>query len=243
MPNHLMSKIHFSGEQSRIDELLESIKGEETLFDFNRVIPMPESLNIEAGTHTENGLKAYRDFITAYTMDGTVEKDLLNIPKEKEEIFLKARPDINLDEWNLGRTAFQNEQKYGSKTWYEFHIQAWGSKWNSYNSEMAEDNTIEFNTAWTNVKPVVLALSQKFPNIEISYRWADEDIGINMGDVTFKNGECVDEISFDNDSKEAIEFAADMWGIDLEEEGFVFNEKLGTYERQDMDIEESPTMN
>ncbi|MDE6726272.1 MAG: hypothetical protein K2J79_11795, partial [Ruminiclostridium sp.] len=61
MPNHLMSKIHFSGEQSRIDELLESIKGEETLFDFNRVIPMPESLNIEAGTHTENGLKAYRD--------------------------------------------------------------------------------------------------------------------------------------------------------------------------------------
>ena len=242
MPNHLMSKIHFSGEQSRINELLESIKGEETLFDFNRVIPMPESLNIEAGTHTENGLRAYREFITVYTMDGTLEKDLLNIPKEKEEIFLKARPDINIDEWNLGRTAFQNELKYGSQTWYQFHIQEWGSKWNSYNSEMAEDNTIEFNTAWTNVKPVVLALSQEFPDIEINYRWADEDIGINMGDVTFKNGECVDEISFDNDSKEAIEFAADMWGIDLEEEGFVFNEKSGTYERQDMDIAENPTM-
>ena len=241
MPNHLMSKIHFSGEQSRIDELLESIKGEETLFDFNRVIPMPESLNIEAGSHTENGLKAYRDFITAYTMDGTLEKDLLNIPKEKEEIFLKARPDIDLDEWNLGRTAFQNEQKYGSKNWYEFHIQQWGSKWNSYNSEMAEDNTIEFNTAWTNVKPVVIALSQKFPDIEINYRWADEDIGINMGDVTFKGGECVDEISFENDSKEAIEFAAEMWGLDLEEEGLIYNEKSGTYERQD--IEESPTMN
>ena len=242
MPNHLMSKIHFSGEQSKIDELLKFIKGEETLFDFNRVIPMPESLNIEAGTHTENGLKAYRDFITAYTMDDSLEKDLLNIPKEKEEIFLKARSDIDLDEWNLGRTAFQNEQKYSSKTWYEFHIQAWGSKWNSYNSEMAEDNTIEFNTAWTNVKPVVLALSQKFPDIEMRYQWADEDIGVNMGDVTFKDGECIDEICFENDSKEAIEFAADMWGIDLEEEGFVFNEKSGTYERQDMDIAENPTM-
>ena len=107
---------------------------------------------------------------------------------------------------------------------------------------MAEDNTIEFNTAWTNVKPVVLALSQKFPDIEINYRWADEDIGINMGDVTFKDGECVDEISFENDSKEAIEFAAEMWGLDLEEEGFVFNEKSGTYERQDTDIAENPTM-
>ena len=121
MPNHLMSKLHFSGEQNRIDELLESIKGEETVFDFNRVIPMPESLNIETGSRTENGLKAYRDFITMYTMDGTIEKDLLNIPKEKEEAFLRMRPDIKLDEWNLGRTAFQNEQKYGSKTWYEFY--------------------------------------------------------------------------------------------------------------------------
>ena len=114
MPNHLMSKLHFSGEQNRVDELLESIKGEETVFDFNRVIPMPESLNIETGSRTENGLKAYRDFITMYTMDGTIEKDLLNIPKEKEEAFLRMRPDIKLDEWILGRTAFQNEQKYGS---------------------------------------------------------------------------------------------------------------------------------
>ena len=81
LPNHLMSKIHFSGEQSRIDELLKFIKGEETLFDFNKVIPMPESLNIEAGSRTDSGLKAYRDFITTYTMDGNNEKDLLNSPK------------------------------------------------------------------------------------------------------------------------------------------------------------------
>ena len=65
---------------------------------------------------------------------------------------------------------------------------------------------------------------------------------LDIGGVTFKDGECIDEICFDNDSKEAIEFAADMWGIDLEEEGFVFNEKSGTYERQDMDIAENPTM-
>ncbi len=50
MPNHLMSKLHFSGEQKRIDELLESIKGEETLFDFNKVLPMPESLNSISST-------------------------------------------------------------------------------------------------------------------------------------------------------------------------------------------------
>ena len=242
MPNHLMSKIHFSGDQSRIDELLKSIKGEETIFDFNKVIHMPESLNIEAGSHTDNGLKAYKDFITTYTMDGTVEKDLLNIPKEKEEIFLRMRPDIKLDEWELGRTAFQNEQKYGVATWYQFCTERWGSKWNAYQTEITEDNTIEFNTAWSNVKPVVLALSQKFPDIEMNYRWADEDIGRNMGNVTFRGGECIDSIEFEACSKEAYEFAAEMWGLDLEEEGLIFNEESGTYERQNMDIAESPTM-
>ena len=119
MPNHLMSRLHFSGDQKRIDELLESIKGEETLFDFNKVLPMPESLNIEASSRIDNGLKAYKDFITVYTMDGTVEKDLLNIPKEKEEIFLKSRPEIKGDEWELGKAAFQNKQKYGTSSWYD----------------------------------------------------------------------------------------------------------------------------
>ena len=83
MPNHLMSKLHFSGEQKRIDEILEFIKGEETLFDFNTIIPMPESLNIEEGSRTNNGLKSYMDFITAYTMDGTEKKGLDEYPERK----------------------------------------------------------------------------------------------------------------------------------------------------------------
>ena len=59
LPNYITNRLHLSGEQSRIDELLESIKGEESIIDFNRIIPMPESLNIEAGSRTNNGLKAY----------------------------------------------------------------------------------------------------------------------------------------------------------------------------------------
>ena len=127
-------------------------------------------------------------------------------------------------------------------SWYDWRVSHWGSKWNAYQTELAEDNTIEFNTAWSNVKPVILALSEKFPDVEMNYCWADEDIGCNMGDVTFKDGECIDSIEFEAFSKEAFEFAAEMWGLDLEEEGLVFNEQSGTYERQDMDITESPIM-
>ena len=121
MTNCIANRLHLSGDQNRIDELLESIKGEESVIDFNRIIPMPESLNIESGSRTNNGLKTYKDFVAVYTMDGTLEKDLLNIPKESEENFLKMRSDIDHDTWELGRTAFQNEQKYGAADWYQFH--------------------------------------------------------------------------------------------------------------------------
>lgn len=42
-----MNQLHLSGEQKRIDDLLKSVKGEDSVLDFNKIIPMPESLNIE----------------------------------------------------------------------------------------------------------------------------------------------------------------------------------------------------
>ncbi len=41
MPNHIQNILQLSGEQSRIDKLLETIKGEDTAIDFNKIIPMP----------------------------------------------------------------------------------------------------------------------------------------------------------------------------------------------------------
>ena len=55
---------------------------------------MPESLNIEAGSRTNNGLKAYKDFIKVYTMDGTLEKDLLNIPPPPSKIISRILSPI-----------------------------------------------------------------------------------------------------------------------------------------------------
>ena len=110
MPNHIMNRLRLSGDQNRIDELLKGVKGKDSVLDFNKIIPMPESLNIEAGSRTEKGLKAYKDFVYVYTFAGTEQKDLLNIPKEKEEIFLRTRQDIRRDEWELGKAAFRNER-------------------------------------------------------------------------------------------------------------------------------------
>ncbi len=241
MPNHVMNRLHLSGEKSRIDELLKSVKGEDSVLDFNRIIPMPETLNIECGSRTDRGLKAYKDFVYVYTFAGTEEKDLLNIPKEKEEIFLKARPDIKQDEWELGKAAFQNEQKYGAATWYDWARRSWGTKWSAYNAEIVEDNTIMFNTAWSRAIPVIQKLAENFPDIQFEYCWADEDLGVNTGTAEFEDGEIIHDEFFDAQSKEAYELAADLWNIDLSEEGYIFDEEKQTYEYRD-EQSESPQM-
>ncbi len=242
MPNHIMNRLRLEGDQNRIDELLKSVKGKDSVLDFNKIIPMPESLNIEAGSRTEKGLKAYKDFVYVYTFAGTEQKDLLNIPKEKEEIFLRARQDIRRDEWELGKAAFQNEQKYGATTWYEWARKNWGTKWSAYNAEIGEDNTIMFNTAWSRAMPVIQKLAENFPDLKFEYCWADEDLGVNTGMAEFENGEVTFDEFYNTHSSDAYELAAELWNLDLEEEGYVFNEESQSYDYRPDEPDESPTM-
>ena len=237
-----MNRLRLEGDQNRIDELLKSVKGKDSVLDFNKIIPMPESLNIEAGSRTERGLKAYKDFIYVYTFAGTEQKDLLNIPKEKEEIFLRTRQDIRRDEWELGKTAFQNEQKYGAATWYEWARSSWGTKWSAYNAEIGEDNTIMFNTAWSRAMPVIQKLSENFPDLYFEYCWADEDFGVNVGMAEFENGEVTFDEFYNAHSRDAYELAAELWNLDLAEEGYVFNEESQSYDYRPDEPDESPIM-
>ena len=95
MPNHVTNHIKISGDPKRIKELLEAVKYDDVglgSIDFNKVIPKPASLDIECGSNTDKGLKAYRDFISVYTLEGTRKGlDLLSINPEVEERFLQEK--------------------------------------------------------------------------------------------------------------------------------------------------------
>lgn len=137
MPNYVVNQLSVQGDAAQIRAMLKAIQNDEIglgSVDFNKIIPMPESLGIEAGSRTDRGLKAYRDFIEVYTFGRPAEealKALENIPAGNEEAFLRQRKDIRRDEWELGKTAWQNMQKYGAPTWYEWCIKNWGTKWNA----------------------------------------------------------------------------------------------------------------
>lgn len=233
MPNWIANRIIFTGDESDIKEILERIKNDEYgigTIDFNKVIPMPESLSIEAGSRTNNGLKKYGEFISecmlnARTTDISKLSDEFIAENEKE--FLKRHNNIKQDEWELGKTAWNNRQKYGFPSWYEWSINMWGTKWNAcgYDNEAdySQNDSIYFQTAWSAPIPVIKKLSELYPSIEMNIRYADEDLGQNCGELILKGGEVINKL-IPKTNKEALEFAAEVWDSKLENYGFHINQ-------------------
>lgn len=76
----------------------------------------------------------------------------------------------------------------GRVSWYYWNRANWGTKWNAYGIERNSDTELKFETAWSHPFPVVRALSVKFPAAELHVRYADEDIGSNLGEYWIRDG-------------------------------------------------------
>ncbi len=230
MPNHVTNILTLSGDAAEVKKAMEAIKYDKVgvgSIDFNKIIPMPPSLNIECGSRTEKGLKLYSEFIRDSGLPQTAEK------------YQKLQED-DPEMWALGKQTYENVQEHGCMGWYDFALNHWGTKWNSYgydeDFQPQEDNKIIFQTAWSKPTPVIGKLSEMFPDLEINHRWADEDLGYNCGEAEYKNGEVIFENIPDFGSKEAYELAAEVIGLDLAEEGLVLSEDGSIYEyNEDMD--------
>lgn len=174
MPNHITNKIEIHGDN--VEEIKAFVKSENSDFDFNNFIKMPETLNIESSGHTElafiyaltGGLT--QDF--SYTIKKHAEKacDALKIYGSIEG--MASRIESTLESFKddqkriekfkkLGQDALTNYNLYGVLTWYDWCPKNWGTKWNAYEVTV-EDNTITFDTAWNDPAPIIKLLLEKF---------------------------------------------------------------------------------
>lgn len=103
--------------------------------------------------------------------------------------------------------------------WSDWNRDSWGTKWNGYDSTVDLDGTrITFDTAWSHPEPVIVKLSEKFPDQEIEVQWADEDLGFNVGKYTIKNGKVLESDIPKGGSDEANEMAAQIkYGMPYED--------------------------
>lgn len=205
------------------------------ILDFNKIIPIPKTLNLTEGSITEQAI--YYAFLQK---DKGKKDEIIKILSEKKEfmydnywdklkeynangnfqdVYQKAKrfiPDEEERKLNitsleqLGDTYINNIKEYGSTTWYDWCIEKWGTKWGvaefSYN-----ETTMIFDTAWATPKPIFEKISKDFPNDLIEVKYADECYAnYNNGILTFKNGL--------EDSKEELDedFAAEVWSKKIE---------------------------
>lgn len=62
MPNHITNRLELVGDQSKINEFLEAVRYDSepiVALDFNKVIPMPESLDVTSGSIEKDSIMAY----------------------------------------------------------------------------------------------------------------------------------------------------------------------------------------
>lgn len=251
MPNHVKNTVRLECSTEKAKEIMAAVmvdpdpgNPEETgpgTIDFDKLIPMPKSLMIEAGSSTEHGIEIY---LTAVNPD-TPDYDLPKMDKERfdsllsalngERRFTRYRPQLSEEDISkytryssfekladTGKQAIDNLLKYGATTWYDWCVNNWGTKWNAYDQYTGQDDGFQFSTAWSAPHPVLEELTTRFPGVYITHEWADEDIGQNCGRREYLNGECVGDWEPET-RKEAIEFATGVWGDTPENYGLVLN--------------------
>ncbi len=222
MPNWVENRLSYNGNETEIKEMLEKIRYDNATIgtiDFNKIIPMPKSLDIECGSRTDKGIEMVKNYLENLPAElkgkeGTYEEVLEDLHNHSADISDDEEKKI----WDIGVTAVDNLYKYNAPTWYEWCNDNWNTKWNACgydeNTDYSDSDFIWFQTAWSAPVPVIQKLSEMYPNIELSLQFADEDLGQNCGEMKFKGGNIIEEY-IPETRKEAIEFAAKVWEYDL----------------------------
>ena len=203
MPNNVKNILTFEGSQLAIDELFKAIEGinvgRHMDIDFNKIIPMPEDLNVK-------DCCMYDLAIQLFCAD---DDERQSIQKSK------GMSDKCMEDYiKLGRVYAKNKLRYGSCTWYDWCVKNWGTKWNAYEIKRF-GNTLIFETAWSAPVPIIKRISEMFPTINILHRFADEDIGQNCGYYMWRNGDITSTLKMDDEAAE--EFALDVWNFGMGE--------------------------
>lgn len=268
MPNHVISRIEFCCSEERLNEILSAIcydkdsKAEVTgigTIDFNKITPMPEELDIEAGSRTYRGIDLYLTSVNpSVSYYGKEKMDAVELASLVEKLnkcrmLSEYNPALTPEEINktigsdneehllyLGESAVNNLNKYGAIEWYDWCTRSdtWNTKWNSYSSSYDKDSKkISFQTAYKAPHPIIKKLSAMYPGVLIRHSWANEDIRQNCGSCTYLNGVVIISNCPDTAVKQ-IEMATSIWGCTPEDYGLVLNESGTDYVCIEDDCEE-----
>ena len=149
MPNWCENDLTIKGSKTEIARLLQLVSSEDSIFDFNKILPMPEVFKgVHEGFCIINGVDCKRWRTGA---DGEP------VAITEEEVA----------QWR---------ELYGTDGWYDWCIANWGTKWDACDAEIDDAGlpnkvVFHFNTAWSPPVPVIGKLHKLFPTLKIKLKY------------------------------------------------------------------------
>jgi len=163
MPNWCTNRVTITGDPKDIKEVKDFLKGdekngEESIFSFHNVIPMPKEL---IGTRSP-----------ATVLDTQKEVDEYNNNHADDRFPHEA---ISL------KTSTKMKLTHGADNWYDWCNENWGTKWGACDPTLDEDEedyiVYHFNTAWGPPNEIYDALIGRFKNIHVQWFYDEPGMG------------------------------------------------------------------
>jgi hypothetical protein len=176
MPNHVTTRCIMTGPTEDIAlfcalHIRVPDEAAELTLDFDRIIPMPEILKRPGAAYAKLGI----EILTGKPKPGSLSWSFLDPPWVQQ---LGITTHEALRAWaekehpeaiEEGRKQIEAYNETGFYDWYDWSIENWGTKWNSYrfavNYEVEGELSFCFDTAWSFPIPIFTKLAEMFPNI------------------------------------------------------------------------------
>lgn len=138
----------------------------------------------------------------------------------------EGKPELGKKYLAMYKTWYNNWKTYGYPDWYEWRMKNWGTKWNACNGDSLDTISLKkgykdsysmqytFETPGCMPEMFFLALAKMFPKISIEVQYANEDIGADVGIMSFEDGEETCDERYDLYTRDAVEQAMIVWGDD-----------------------------
>ena len=262
MPNWVSNRLTIEGENAEkiMQELMtKDEESGELALDFNKIIPMPKSLQLSKGNVTNMCVSLYLTAINPSIYHYGHAKDKAFIQRfigilEKIKKHCDSPPSFNLSKEKIKQyeklvfsTTDENDKLFTRKTaiahgklainnvlkYGHMDWYDWSiANWGTkWNAVRTSIDGAEvcFDTAWSDVSRLIYKLSKKYPDNTFHYSFAEEQAGYYTGEFSYTNGHEEGDY-FPEYSKEAYELYFDFWGND---DLFNYNEETGNYDHID----------
>lgn len=233
----VVNRLEIKGGQSRVQEVLAAIKGVCEIIDYGTMLPCPPVPEAEIGDYERMAVKMY--LFAANPDSGIFGIEKLNAEDFKKTasaflnywdiIPLKESGTFDIDAAKYGKKFAENIKKFGIPIAQDWRRENWGTLVNHVGAEMLSESSMRFFTYYECAEMFSKALSERFSDVTIKLEYSGSCLSEYTGQYEFQNGEITAEKYFDPDEKAAMELSADLWGVELENCGYVYDEKSDNY--------------